>query len=102
VRAAQSHLATLNLALVPPNIAAPQDEAPEHVPRAARPRSVALPCLPSAAADFPSQSHGHPGVPGGDLTLTVGADGRVYCHDLTPGLAALLSDFCVPAHGATA
>jgi putative pyruvate formate lyase activating enzyme len=32
----------------------------------------------------------------GALSLTLGEDGRVYCHDLTPDLAALLGDFCAP------
>jgi hypothetical protein len=30
----------------------------------------------------------------GELSLTVGADGQFYCHDLTPELAATLSKLC--------
>lgn len=33
----------------------------------------------------------------GELRVTIGADGRVYCHDLTPGLAAVLAEVCRPA-----
>jgi len=29
-----------------------------------------------------------------DVSITIGADGRIYCHDLTPELAALLGDMC--------
>jgi len=29
-----------------------------------------------------------------DVSLTIGADGRIYCHDLTPELAAVVGDVC--------
>lgn len=29
-----------------------------------------------------------------DVSITIGADGRIYCHDLTPELAALVGDIC--------
>ncbi len=32
-----------------------------------------------------------------EVSLTIGADGRVYCHDLTPELASLLTTVTAPA-----
>jgi putative pyruvate formate lyase activating enzyme len=33
----------------------------------------------------------------GTASLTLGVDGRIYCHDLTPELAAVLSEICPEA-----
>ncbi len=30
------------------------------------------------------------------VALTIGVDGRIYCHDLTPDLVHLVSAWCTP------
>lgn len=36
----------------------------------------------------------------GDGSITIGGDGRIYCHDLTPELAATLTELCPDGGGA--
>ncbi len=36
-----------------------------------------------------------------DVSITIGADGRIYCHDLTPELASIVGDVCCHEDDAT-
>jgi len=54
------------------------------------------PLVTAAAPPEPVPSVAEAGGGHGELRVTIGADGRVYCHDLTPGLAAVLAEVCRP------